>query len=224
MYIESLIMNIIERIDYYEKRRFGTTEADCRNLETKYDSNDATAQGFLVAIRKQEHWSGDFIEIAKEILTIRNSKIARYVLIRSVDCTSEFVQEVFEPEIYSDGELQEIARVANCNKILEMIFEYVKCNLGRTTGYPILCCMARNSVASADLLNALYRYDNRLSAQIFLNDNSQVSTDLLMQMFYDCEEKLKELHMLQLLQFNREVIDQQLKKYLIRKLIHILKK
>lgn len=223
--MESLIMNIIERIDYYEKRRFGTTEADCRNLERKYDSNDATAQGFLVAIRKQEHWSGgDFIEIAKEILTIRNSKIARYVLIRSVDCTSEFIQKVFDPKIYSDGELQEIARVANCNQILEMIFEYVKCNLGEVTGYLILCCMAGNSVASAELLNTLYRYDNRLSSQIFLHADSQASTELLMQMFYDYDECLKELALYQLVNFNREEIDQQLKKYLIRKLIHILKK
>lgn len=224
MNIESLTMDIIERIDYYEKRRFRTTEADCRNLETKYDSNDATAQGFLVAIRKQEHWDGDFIEIAKEILTIRNSKIARYVLIRSVDCTIEFIQEVFDPEIYYNSELQEIARVANCNKILEMIFEYVKCNLGRKIGYPILCCMAGNSVASEGLLNALYRYDNRLSAQIFLNADSQASTDLLMRMFYECDERLKGLHMIQLLQFNREEIDQMLKKYWIKKLIQILKK
>ena len=55
MNIKSLVSNIIECIDYYEKRCFEDVEADCRNLERKYDNNDNTAQGFLVAIRKQEH-------------------------------------------------------------------------------------------------------------------------------------------------------------------------
>lgn len=224
MHIKSLISDIIERIDYYEKRRFGHVEADCRNLERKYDSNDNTAQDFLVAIRKQEHWNGEgFEEIAKELLTMRDSKILRYLVIRSIDCTLEMIEKVFNPRMYSNDELQEIARVANCNKILEMIFEHVKCNVGKVIGYPILCCMADNVVAKAELLNELYLFDQRLSAQIFLNAGCKASTELLMKMFYECDDSLKELHMLHLVQFNRPEINEQLKNYLLHQLIQILK-
>lgn len=224
MYIKSLISDIIERIDYYEKRRFGQVEANCLNLERKYDSNDNTAQGFLVAIRKQEHWNGEgFEEIAKELLTIRDSKISRYLVIRSIDCTLEIIEKGFNPRMYSNGELQEIARVANSNKILEMIFEHVKCNVGEVIGYPILCCMAKNVVASAELLNELYLFDQRLSAQIFRNVGCKASTELLMKMFYECDDGLKELHMFQLVQFNRIEVNEQLKSYLLQRLIQILK-
>lgn len=226
MNIKSLVSNIIECIDYYEKRCFEEVEADCRNLERKYDNNDNTAQGFLVAIRKQEHWDGEnFEEIAKELLTIRNSKISRYLVIRSIDCTLEIIEKVFDPQMYSKRELQGIARVANSNKILEMIFEYVKYNIGKVNGYTILCCIANNAEAKAELLNELYLFDQRLSVQIFLNKDCKASTELLMKMFYECDdEELKEFYILQMVQFNRVEINEQLKNYLVHRLIQILKK
>lgn len=220
MNIESLTNEIMERFNYYEKRRFGHVEANCLNLETKYDNNDNTAQGFFVAIRKQEPWNGEnFREIAKKLLAQKDSKILRYLIIRSIDCDLEMLEEVFEPKRYSNGELQEIARVANSNKILEMIFDYVYHNVGRVEGYFILCCMANNKVASKELFDKLYVFDKRLSAQIFLNIGCQASTELLMKMFYECDDILKELHIMQLVQFNRAEIDKQLKHYLLRRLI-----
>ena len=155
---------------------------------------------------------------------VRDSKISRYLVICSVDCTTEMIEKVFDSQMYSNGELQEMARVANSNKILEMIFKYVKCNVGKVVGYPILCCVAKNAVASEELLNELYSFDKRLSAQIFLNSNSKASTELLMKMFYQCDTELKQLHLLQLIQFNRTEINEQLKIYLLRRLIHALKK
>ena len=224
MNIESLTSEIMEHFNYYEKRRFGKVEATFLNLERKYHNNDNTAQGFLVAIRKQEHWRGEnFRKIAKKLLTIKDSKILRYLIVRSVDCDLEMIEEVFDPKMYSDGELQEIARAANCNKILEMIFEYVSLNVGMVEGYFILCCAAHNKVASKELFDRLYVFDKRLASQIFLNIGCQASTELLMKMFYECDDISKQLHILHLVQFNREEIDRELKKYLANRLIQDLK-
>ena len=122
MNIESLTSEIIECLNYYEKRRFGCVEANCQNLEKKYDNNDNTAQGFFVAIRKQEHWVGEkFKEIAKELLTIKDSKILRYLIVRSVDCDLEMIKEVFKPEMYYVDELQELLILANCWKLYSII-------------------------------------------------------------------------------------------------------
>lgn len=220
MNIESLVSEIVERFNYYEKRRFGCVEANCQNLEKKYDINDNTAQGFLVAIRKQEHWVGEkFKEIAKELLTIKDSKILRYLIVRSVDCDLEMIEEVFNPKMYSNNEVQEIARVANSNKILEIIFNYVYHNVGRVEGYYILCCIASNTMTSEELLNKLYVFDKRLSSQIFLNIGCQASNELLMKMFYECDDNCKQLHISHLAQFNRPEIDKQLKEYLVHQLI-----
>ncbi len=225
MNIESLTSEIIERFNYYEKRRFGCVEANCQNLEKKYDNNDNTAQGFLVAIRKQEHWTGEnFREIAKKLITIKDSKILRYLIVRSVDCDLEMIEEVFNPKMYSNGELQEIARIANSNKILEMIFDYVYHNVGIVEGYYILCCIASNNVTSQGLFDKLYAFDKRLSSQIFRNIGCKASTDLLMKMFYECDNNLRRLDILHLLQFNRAEIDRQLKNYLLRRLIQDLRK
>lgn len=224
MCIESLVSDIIERIDYYEKRRFGTIEPDCCNLESRYDRNDNTARGFLFAIRNQEHWKGEsFDEIAQKVIKVRNSKITRYLLIRSVDCRPNFVEEIFNPKMYKNGELQEIARFANSSKILEIIFQYVKYNIGKVCGYGILCCMASNPVAESELLNELYQFDPRLSSQIFRNAKGKASSELLIRMFYECKEELRGLHLFQLVQFDRKEINEQLRKYLISRLIQSLR-
>lgn len=224
MNIKSLTSEIMECFDYYEKRRFGYVEANCRNLERKYDNNDNTAQGFWVAIRKQEHWVGEkFKEIAKELLTIKDSKILRYLIVRSIDCDSEMMKEVFKPEMYSVGELQEIARVANSSQMLEIIFYYTYRNIGRLKGYGIMCCMARNKVASKELLDKLYAFDNRVAPQIFCNTGHQASTELLMKMFYEDDDISKEFDVYNLVQFNRPEIDKKLKEYLVHQLIQILK-
>ena len=225
MCMESLVSDIIERIDYYEKRRFGTIEPDCCNLESRYDRNDNMARGFLFAIRNQEHWKGEesFDEIAQKVIKIRDSKISRYLLIRSVDCSSKFIEKIFKPQMYTNGEFQEIARFANSSKLLEIIFQYVKYNIGKVYGYGILCCMASNPVAKSELLDELYLFDQRLSHQIFSNVEGKASTELLIQMFYECEEELKGLHLFHLVQFNRKEIDEQLRKYLISRLIQSLR-
>lgn len=46
---------------------------------------------------------------------VRDSKISRYLVICSVDCTTEMIEKVFDSQMYSNGELQEIARVAKSN-------------------------------------------------------------------------------------------------------------
>ena len=225
MNIESLTSEIMERFNYYEKRRFGCIEASCLNLEKKYDVNDNTAQGFLVAIRKQEHWVGEnFNEIARRLLAIKDSKILKYLIVRSVDCNFEMIEELFDPKLYSNGELQEIARVANSNKILEIIFDYIYYNVGIVEGYLILCCIASNNVTTQELFDKLYAFDKRLSSQIFGNIGCQASTELLMKMFYECDDNLRRLHIFHLVQFNRIEIDKQLKNYLLHRLIKILKK
>ena len=225
MSIESLVSDIIERIDYYEERRFRTIEPDCCNLESRYDRNDNTARGFLFAIRNQEHWKGEesFDEIAQKVIKVRNSKISRYLFIRSVDCSPKFIEKIFNPKMYTNGELQEIARFANSSQILEIIFQYVKYNIGKVCGYGILCCMARNPVAKSELLDELYLFDQRLAYQIFNNHEGKASTELLIQMFNECEENLRGLHLVQLVQFDRKEINEQLRKYLISRLIRSLK-
>lgn len=220
MNIKSLTSEIMECFDYYEKRCFGCVEANCQNLEKKYDNNDNTAQGFWVAIRKQEHWVGKkFKEIAKELLTIKDSKILRYLIVHSIDCDIGMLKEVFKPEMYSVDELQEIARVANSSGMLEIIFNYTYSNIGRLKGYGIMCCMARNKVASKKLLDKCYAFDNRVASQIFCNIGCQASTELLMKMFYECDDNCKQLHISHLEQFNRPEIDKQLKEYLVHQLI-----
>lgn len=134
------------------------------------------------------------------------------------------IEEVFNPKMYSNGELQEIARIANSNKILEMIFDYVYHNVGIVEGYYILCCIASNNVTSQGLFDKLYAFDKRLSSQIFRNIGCKASTDLLMKMFYECDNNLRRLDILHLLQFNRAEIDRQLKNYLLRRLIQDLRK
>lgn len=220
MNIKSLTSEIMECFNYYEKRRFGCVEANCQNLEKKYDNNDNTAQGFWVAIRKQEHWVGEkFKEIAKELLTIKDSKILRYLIVRSIDCDIGMLKEVFKPEMYSVDELQEIARVANSSEMLEIIFYYTYRNIGKLKGYGIMCCMARNKIASKELLDKLYAFDNRVASQIFCNIGCQASTELLMKMFYECDDNCKQLHISHLAQFNRPEIDKQLKEYIVHQLI-----
>lgn len=204
------VNDIVERIAYYEKRHKWCIEADCRNLEKKYSENDDTAQGFLVAIRKQEHWNGDFDEIAKQLLKINPSKICTYIILRSVDCSVEMQQNEFKPEQYSKNELQNIAIAANSSIILRKIFEHVKEKLGRVTGYLILHSMSHNAVADTKLLDDLYRYDHRVSSGIFMNFTSNVSTDLLMEMFWECEVINRNFEINRLLQFNREEIYQRL--------------
>lgn len=207
------VKDIAERIAYYEKRH-KYVEADCRNLERRYSENDDTAQGFLVAIRKQEHWNGgNFDIIAKELLKIYPSKICTYIILRSVDCSVELQQSEFKPEQYSENELQNIAIEANSSVILRKIFEHVKEKLGRVTGYLILHNMSHNAAADTKLLDDLYRYDHRVSTAIFMNFTSSVSTNLLMKMFYECEEIDRNFHINHLLQFNREEIYQSLLDY-----------
>ena len=110
--------------------------------------------------------------------------------------------------MYTNGELQEIARFANSSQILEIIFQYVKYNIGKVCGYGILCCMARNPVAKSELLDELYLFDQRLAYQIFNNHEGKASTELLIQMFNECEENLRGLHLVQLVQFDRKEINE----------------
>lgn len=86
-----------------------------------------------------------------------------------------------------------------------------------------MCCIARNKVASKEMLDKLYAFDNRVAPQIFCNTGYQASTELLMKMFYEEDDILKELDICHLVQFNRPEIDKQLKEYLVYELIQILK-
>ena len=224
MNIKSLTDEIAECINCYERRRFGEVEADCLNLARKYDSNDNTAQGFLVAVRKQEHWKGEsFEEIAKELRMINDGKISRYIIIRSLDCDLEMLKKVFIPKMYTNRELQQIARVANSSNLLEMIYDYVYSNIGMVEGYPIMGSIATNKVTSKELFDKLYVFDKRLSSQIFLNSGCQASTELLMKMFYECDDLLKELHIFHLVCFNRTDINNHLTTYLLQQLTNTLK-
>jgi len=119
-------------------------------------------------------------------------------------------QNEFKPEQYSNNELEDIARNANSSVILRKISEYIKEKIGRVTGGLILYKMSCNPATDTKLFNDLYRYDHRVSSGIFMNFTSSVSTDLLMEMFWECTVIDRNFEINRLVQFNREEIYQRL--------------
>lgn len=205
---DNIIMEIVERIAYYE-RRHRNVEEDCRNLETSYNQNDESAMGFLTAIRMQEHWNGEgFNEIARTVLEINPGKICSYIIARSIDAEEAFRDEIFKPELYRQGELEEIARKANSNAVLRKIFSHVKAFIRGGDSRTILGNMATNPVVEEKLFEELYQYDRGIKNQIFINIGCQASTDLLMKMLEndDCQD----LHINNMLYYQRPEIYERL--------------
>lgn len=202
------VIEIAKRIAYYEKRHMHV-EADCRNLESRYKENDDSANGFLVAIRRQEHWNGENFElIARKLLEINPGKICQYVILRSIDCSENMRQEIFNPNMYTLIELEGLARAANSNAILVKIFEYAKQNVYGGERCTFLTNIALNPAVEAKLFDELYAYYRGVANQIFYNIGCKASTELLMRMLN--ENDLQWLHVAYLLQYKRDDIYEQL--------------
>lgn len=208
-----MINEILDCIRYYEKQNINV-EADCRNLESSYTQNDNTAQGFLVAIRKQEHWNGaNFESIAKELLRINPSKICKYIIMRSIDCPIEIIEQEFNPAMYTWYELETIAQNANSNIILRKIQQYIKTQIGYIEGYNILRRIVANPITEGDILDELHKNISEIDCQIIKNCNCNASTELLMEIFFSANNTEKRCYINYLLQFQRVELNESIVKW-----------